>query len=93
MASLRRPERLVVRFWDAATLTQFLFTVAVSSVIHNRDRQETGQFSYRRVPRWLIRLLGGADTKAQQGGNLARDTVLGQSVFPALNNLLGDLLA
>jgi hypothetical protein len=43
----------------------FLFIVAVFSVIQTfRDRKETDQFSYRGVPRWLTRFLGGDDTKS-----------------------------
>lgn len=42
----------------------FLFIVAVFSVVQTfRDRKKTGQFSYRGVPRWLIRFLGGDDPK------------------------------
>jgi hypothetical protein len=77
-----------VRFWDAAPLTSFRFSRSSTF----RDRQETGQFSYRRVPRWLIRFLGGDDTK-KQGGNLARDTLLCKGVLSPLNHFLRDLLA
>ncbi|MFZ0992127.1 MAG: hypothetical protein WBL97_19105 [Candidatus Sulfotelmatobacter sp.] len=42
----------------------FLFIVAVFSVVQTfRDRKKTGQFSYRGVPRWLTRFLGGDDPK------------------------------
>jgi threonine/homoserine/homoserine lactone efflux protein len=38
----------------------FLFAVAVFSLIQTfRDHKEKGQFSYRGVPRWLTRFLGG----------------------------------
>jgi hypothetical protein len=90
MAGLRQSERPVVRFWDAATGTSFLFIVAVFSVIHI-SRPPRDRFSYRRVPRWLIRFLGGDDIK-KQVGNLACD-MLYQGVLPPLNHLLCDLLA
>ena len=57
----------------------------------SRDRQETGQLSYRHERRWLIRILGGDDAK-KGAGNLARDALLSQCVLSTVDDLLGDLL-